>query len=243
MHNPSEQNYLPQLSIDCVIFGYRDARLQVLIPKLAFHGDFRALPSGFVYQEESVDEAARRILLDRTGIRDVYLEQFRVFGDASRNSRDFLDRMIALNEENLGLQRFNRREIEWFTRRFVSIGYYALVDMNRVIPQKSDLDESVDWYTLQDLPALIMDHNDIVAHALEALRLFLDRKRIAYHLLPETFTMKEVQQLYEAVYDRPFPANNFPRKILEQNVLERLEKKFTGAANKAPYLYRLRKQQ
>jgi hypothetical protein len=88
---------------------------------------------------------------------------------------------------------------------------------------------------------MIMDHNYIVKEALETLRLNLDQKLIAFNLLPETFTMKEVQELYEAIFDKPFARNNFQKKILDLNVLERLEKKFTGAANKAPYLYRFQK--
>ena len=84
-----------------------------------------------------------------------------------------------------------------------------------------------------------MDHNQIVEKALEALRVDIDQKPVAFNLLPETFTMKEVQDLYETILAKTFAANNFPKKILELNALERLEKKFTGAANKAPYLYRL----
>ena len=86
-----------------------------------------------------------------------------------------------------------------------------------------------------------MDHNEMVGYALETLRQNLDQKLIGFNLLPETFTMREVQELYEAVYDKPFARNNFQKKMLDLNVLERLEKKFTGAQNKAPYLYRFRK--
>ena len=88
----------------------------------------------------------------------------------------------------------------------------------------------------------IRDSHDIIHQALETLRRNLDEKLIAFNLLPETFTMREVQELYEAIYDRPFARNNFQKKILDMNVLERLEKKYTGAANKAPYLYRFRQQ-
>ena len=242
MHTPSEQNYIQQLSIDCVIFGYRENQLKVLVPKLDFRGDFWALPAGFVLQTESIDQAARRILEERTGISDIYLEQFRVFGDTGRSNRPFLERMMSLNEDKLGERLFNRKEFDWITRRFVSIGYYALVDISKVTPQKNDIDESIDWYPIGALPPMIMDHHDIVAGALEALRLNLDQKLTAFTLLPETFTMREVQELYEAIFDKPFARNNFQKKILDLNVLERLEKKFTGAANKAPYLYRLRRE-
>lgn len=241
MHSPSEQDYIPQLSIDCVIFGYQEKQLKVLVPKLDFRGDFWALPAGYILQNESIDQAARRILEERTGIKDIYLDQFRVFGSTERTNRSFLERMISLNEEKLGDERFDGKEFDWVTRRFVSIGYYALVDIDKVVPKKNDIDESIDWYSIKGLPSMIMDHHEIVEKALETLRLNLDEKLIAFNLLPETFTMREVQELYEAIFDKPFARNNFQKKILDLNVLERLEKKFTGAANKAPYLYRFPK--
>ena len=241
MQSPSEQDYIQQLSIDCVIFGYQEKQLKVLVPKMDFRGDFWALPGGFIKQEESIDQAARRILEDRTGIRDIYLDQFSVFGNAERSNVEFLDRLIQLNADKLGERWFNRKELEWFTRRFVSIGYYALVDINKVIPRRNDIDESIEWYPIKQLPTMIMDHNDMVAQALETLRLNLDQKLIGFNLLPETFTMKELQELYEAIFDKPLARNNFQKKMLDLNVLERLEKKFTGAANKAPYLYRFQR--
>jgi hypothetical protein len=89
---------------------------------------------------------------------------------------------------------------------------------------------------------MIMDHNTIVAEALHTLLIHLDEKLSGFNLLSDTFTMKEVQQLYETIFDKPFVRTNFQKKILELNVLERLEKKFTGAANKAPYLYRVKRE-
>lgn len=241
IQSPSEQGYIQQLSIDCVIFGYQDSQLSVLVPKLNFRGDFWALPSGFIFQNEGIDEAARRILEDRTGIKDIYLEQFRVFGNSPRSNIRFLERLIELNGDRLGDERFDRKAFDWITQRFVSIGYYALVDINKVVPRKTELDESIEWYPVRDLPPMIMDHAEMVSCALETLQLNLDQKLIAFNLLPETFTMRELQELYESIFDRAFARNNFQKKILDLNVLERLEKKFTGAANKAPFLYRFRK--
>ncbi|AKD56423.1 NUDIX hydrolase [Spirosoma radiotolerans] len=236
-----EQDYIQQLSIDCIIFGYQDKQLNVLIPKLKFWGDFWALPGGFISQNESIDQAARRILQERTGLKDIYLEQFRVFGDTERTNARFVQELLERNEDTLGSGPFNLKELEWITRRFISIGYYALVDMKKVVPQKSDIDESVGWYNCKHLPTLIMDHNEMITSALDTLRQNLDQKLIGFNLLPETFTMKEVQELYEAIFDKPLARNNFQKKILDLNVLERLDKKFTGAANKAPYLYRFLK--
>ena len=232
--------------MECVIFGYQDRQLMVLVPKLAFKGDFWGLPGGFVYQDEDTDDAARRILHARTGIKDVYLEQFQVMGKADRNSRAFLDRMIELNRDlfndPLAEGQTSRRDYDWFTRRFISIGYYALVDMNQVVPQKTDLDSSIEWYPIGKIPAMIMDHKQIIKNAVETLRLTVDQKLNAFNLLPETFTMQEIQELYEAIFDKRFAQNNFPKRILRLNALERLEKKYTGAANKAPYLYRFDKE-
>lgn len=87
-----------------------------------------------------------------------------------------------------------------------------------------------------------MDHNQIVANALSTLWLTVDQKLNAFNLLPETFTMQEIQDVYEAIFDKRFAQNNFPKRILRLNVLDRLEKKYTGAANKAPYLYRFDKE-
>jgi 8-oxo-dGTP diphosphatase len=236
-----EHNFIQQLSIDCIIFGYNEKELKVLVPKLDFKENLWALPGGFIKQDESIDNAALRILKERTGIKDIYLEQFRVFGQTERSNFEIFDSLSTLHSELAEKAIFDDSNINWLTKRFVSIGYYALVDINKVTPQKTDFDESISWYNIKSLPKMIMDHNEMVTYALEALRQNLDQKLIGFNLLPETFTMREVQELYEAIYDKPFARNNFQKKILDLDVLERLEKKFTGAANKAPYLYRFRK--
>ena len=148
-------------------------------------------------------------------IKDIYLEQFRVFGDAQRTNLQVLERLVQLNQEKLRDHWFNQKEFDWITRRFVSIGYYALVDINKVVPQKSEMDASIEWCPIKELPPMIMDHNEMVANALETLRLNLDQKLIAFNLLPQTFTMKELQELYEAIFDKPFARNNFQKKMLE----------------------------
>lgn len=232
------QNIIQQLSIDCVIFGYKNQELKVLVPQLKLNQLYCTLPGGFIMQNESIDESARRILEERTGLKDIYLEQYYVFGNATRANTEVVENLKKAKNELKGLAIFEDNNFEWLGKRFVSIGYYALVDIDKVNPVKTDFDESIDWYNVNSLPKMIMDHNEMVDFALAALRQNLDSKLIGFNLLPETFTMNEVQELYEAVYYKPFARNNFQKKILDMNVLERLEKKFTGAANKAPYLYR-----
>ena len=235
------RDFIPQLSIDCVIFGYRGGQLHVLVPKLIFPGEFYALPGGFVRQDESIDAAARRILRARTGIRDIYLDQFRVFGGADRSNRRLLEEGIAIRPGGDAGATWFRENLDWLTQRFVSIGYYALVDIAKVIPARAEIDATLEWYPLDHLPDLMMDHRAITDAALLTLRRQLDEQLIAFNLLPEKFTMKELRLLYEAVYDRPFARNNFQKKMLDLNVLERLEKQYTGASNRAPYLYRFRR--
>lgn len=237
----NEENYIPQLSIDSVIFGYKEKELKVLVPKIGLVENLWSLPGGFIMQDESIDAAALRILEERTSLKDIYLEQFRTFGQIERKNDEVFEGLNALEKELIEKSFINKSNLAWLTKRFVSIGYYALVDINKVHPQTTEFDESVDWYNVIDLPKMIMDHNEMVTFALETLRQNLDQKLIGFNLLPEEFTMREVQELYEAIYDKPFARNNFQKKILDLNVLERLEKKFTGAANKAPYLYRFRR--
>ncbi len=231
------ENYISNLSIDCVIFGYEKKELKVLISKSKFGTDIWNLPGGYIIKNEGIDRAASRILKERTSLENIYLEQFRVFGDENRIV-DSKFRNLLLTELS---QKYSVAEAEWITSRFICIGFYALVEISKVTPQIGELDEYLEWRSIKDIPEMIHDHNEILNFALEALRQNLDQKLIGFNLLPETFTMREVQELYEAVYDKQFAMNNFQKKILELNVLERLEKKFTGAQNKAPFLYRFKR--
>ena len=234
------KNYVNQSSIECVIFGYEDKTLKVLVSKLNFKGDFYALQGGFILQEEDVDEAAKRILEERTGIKGIYLEQFKVFGKADRKRKTFIDKLIEANYLEQGEEITSSFSYQWFTSRFISIGYYALVDIKKVSPTLTELDTSIEWCDIHDIPDLIMDYNDIFEAALTSLKEDIDQKLNAFNLLPEKFTINEVQEIYETIFEKTYVRTNFQKKILEMNVLERLEKKYTGAKNKAPYLYKLR---
>jgi len=234
-----KEDFIEQVSIDCVIFGFHDRQLKVLLPKLKLLNVW-TLPGGFILQNESLDHAALRILADRTAIKDIYLEQFSAFGSLERSSPQLMKQVMEIIKDGIGDTSVLAKDLQWLQRRFLSIGYYALVDIHQVVPLCSELDETCEWYDIKDLPPMAFDHSDIVQKALETLRLMLNHKLIGFNLLPETFTMKEVQDLYETILDRPFRRNNFQKMILDLDILERLEKKFTGAANKAPYLYRFK---
>lgn len=242
MKESGYDRYISHLSIDCVIFGYQDKVLKVLISKFKFGRGSWSLPGGYVFKNEGIDAAATRILKERTGLDNIYLEQFRVFGDENRILKSPYREIVREELGKFDDQRFDARAIEWLTSRFVCIGYYALVDINKVNPQNGEFDEYFEWRSVKEIPEMIHDHEEILGYGLETLQLNLDKKLIGFNLLPERFTMREVQELYEAVYSRPFAANNFQKKMLDLNVLERMEKRFTGAANTAPYLYRFKKE-
>lgn len=228
-----KDQYIPQLSVDCVIFGFHDQQLKVLLLKLKNLAMW-ALPGGYVGQNEGIDEAAGRILEERTGLRDIYLEQFRVFGSADRSTKEFIQKIMEVHHSEA-------MNDLWVLQRFVSIGYYALVDFSKVNPMPDFLSESCEWFEVKQLPKLAFDHQEIAQKALETLQLMLDHKLVGFNLLSDTFTMIELQSLYETILETSFRRNNFQRKMLSMDILERVEKLYTGAANKAPYLYRFKK--
>ena len=231
------EQYIANLSIDCVIFGYEDGQLKVLLAKLKYGKNLYNLPGGHILKTESVDDAAIRLLQERTQLKNIHLNQFKVFGDANRIVNTQYKKLIHQELSN----KYSKKEADWILDRFVCVGYYALVDIAKVKPIVGELDHSLEWISIHDIPKMIHDHKEILEEALKALRQQFDQELIAFNLLPKTFTMKDLKSLYEAVYEKDFPMNNFQKKMLDLNVLERLEKKFTGAQNKAPYLYRFKK--
>ena len=132
------------------------------------------------------------------------------------------------------------RPDSWILQRFISVGYYALVNFAAARPAPGHLDAECSWCPVDHLPAMIFDHREITHKALETLRLLLDVKVPQSNLLPDTFTMNELQRLYESILGRPLLRSNFQRKMLNLGILERLDKRFGGGAHKAPYLYRFK---
>lgn len=219
--------YLPCLSIDCVIFGFHDNELKVLILKWK-EGDHWCLPGGFIKRSEPMDVSATRILRDRTGLDDIFLKQFHAFGDPYR-------------DRNKDLMKIQGKNGKWLMERFVTVGYYALVEFSKVNPKADWITKECKWFDLNKVPKLIFDHNAIVTKALEALRLSLNDYPVGYNLLPEKFTMPELQTLYETILGKSLDRRNFQKKVLNAGILERLKERKTGGAHKAPYLYRFDK--
>ena len=225
--------FMQGLAIDAVIFGFHDHQLKVLLMRYNKTGVV-ALPGGFIHKTENLNHAAIRIVTERTGLKDIYLEQFYVFGDQGRSDPQPMKNILAANN-------IKHDDNHWLLQRFISIGYYALVDFTKVVPKPDSIFDSCDWYDLADIPQLMQDHNVIVQKALESLRTYLDNKLIAFNLMQEEFTLGDLQILYETILNKRLLRAAFQRKMLSLGILERVAKKWTGAAHKAPYLYRFSK--
>ena len=225
-----ETTFLPGLAIDAVIFGFSGKQLKILLLEYKNTGLF-ALPGGFIRKTENLNDAAKRMVKERTGLQNIYLEQFYTFGDFSRFDKKPLQKIM----KGKGLV---YTDDHYLLKRFISVGYYALIDYTKAVPVPDALSDSCNWYDLNDLPPLMLDHQNIADKALTTLRADLERKLIGFNLLPATFTMGELQSLFEIVLDQKQLRTSFQRKMLSLGILEKVDKKWTGGAHKAPYLYR-----
>lgn len=222
------EEYLNHISLDCVVFGFHDNQLKVLLLRMKFTKEW-ALPGGFVQKNESLETAASRVLKQRTGLTDIFLKQFKVFSDPLRSKtnpavQDLID--SGANPDR-----------NWFTQRFISVGFYALVDFSKAEPMPDNFSDLCVWKPLSEVDSLILDHIQILNKALQNLRMQLNYQPIGYSLLPEKFTMPELQKLYETILGKELDRRNFQRKMLSYNILNKLEERKTGGAHKAPFLY------
>lgn len=221
--------YHPGLSIDCVIFGFHEKELKVLLLKMQ-NMDKWAVPGGFVKKDEDVDTAAVRVLKERASVTDVYLKQYHLFGDITRNNSAYVDKLVDKKVIT------DKRSL-WFHQRFVTLGYYALVEFSKVTPAPDHISDSCEWVSLSELPELILDHQQIITKALNALRKQLKFQPIGKNLLPEKFTMTELRVLYETILGEELDRRNFQRKMLGYGILTKLKETRKGGAHKAPFLY------
>lgn len=233
--SPKGEGFVKGLAIDPVIFGFHQGVLKVLIVEHGETGLF-ALPGGYIWENENLEDAAIRVLKARTGLSDIYLKQFHIFGDLKRNN----PKTIRSIMEGQGI---NYQADHWILGRFFSIGYLALVDFTKAIPTPDSVSDSCTWYNIDKCPPLILDHKDILQTALNTLRESLENKssgftKWASALMTEPFTMQELQILYETILGEKQIRTNFQRKMLSFEMLEMVDKKRTGAAHKPAHLYR-----
>ena len=224
--------FLPSHSVDLVIFGFHEHELKILL--LQNRDESWSLPGGFILSDERLDHAAERVLEERTGLSKIFLKQFYSFGDPERSKLNNREKHLKNIFEK---DQYADEVIKWFLARFISTGYYALVEFTKVNPIADDFSIQCNWCDVHSLPSLAADHAQIIKKALETLRQQIHFQPIGMNLLPKKFTMPEIQRLYETVIGTRLDRRNFLRRISSYKILVRLPEKRTGVAYKAPYLY------
>jgi len=199
------------IATDVVIFTVQEGQLKVLLiqmKKPPFTGRWAA-PGGLVKPDESVESSAKRQLLAKTGVRNIYLEQLYTFGE--------------VNRDPFG--------------RVVSVAYFALIPYGGFQLQTTKEYEDVAWFPVKILPRLAYDHREIIRYAIERLKSKLEYTNVVYSLLPREFTLSELQGLYEIILDKKLDKRNFRKRVLSLPLLKKLGKKRGGDANRPAELY------
>jgi ADP-ribose pyrophosphatase YjhB (NUDIX family) len=199
------------VAVDSIIFGFDKKRLKILLIKRNFEpcrGEW-SLMGGFLKKDESLDEAATRVLYTLTGLKEVYLEQLYTYGDINRDPG----------------------------ARVISTVYYALINIEQYKEQLNQK-YSARWWDINSYPNLIFDHNNMVNNALGRLQRTTRTQPIGFELLPEKFTIPQLRALYEAIHQKKMDKRNFRKKILSYGFLERLDEKDKSTSKKGAYLYK-----
>lgn len=221
---------LPGISLDCVIFVFHEGALKIALNRFFMHNQWM-LPGGFIYRVESINDAAYRILKERTGLNEIYLKQFYLFGDKNRTDIEENRRIISK-----GFDLSDKEANHWMLQRFVSIGYYAFVEYSKThISAKED--EEVRWFDVKDIPELYSDHNYIIEKALSTIRKQLGYLPIGHELLAEKFTMTELRIIYETILGKKLDRRNFQRKMLSTGLIYKLDEVSRKKGVKSTTLY------
>ncbi len=204
----------PSVTTDIVIFTLRDEQLKLLLIKRAVepHKGQWALPGGFVRMNEDLDSGARRELEEETGISGVYLEQLYTFGAVDRDPRE----------------------------RVITVAYYALIPSNKIVLQAATDADAVGWFGMDELPPLAFDHHEIVDMARQRLIAKLDYSTIAFQFMPESFTLTELQRVYECILQEQLDKRNFRKWALALEQIEETGEVRRDTASRPARLYRIK---
>lgn len=211
MNNYYSLNSKFYTSVDCIIFGFHKGELNLLLLKRNFEpakGNW-SLMGGFVQENESVDAAAKRVLAELTGLEQVYMEQVGAFGDIDRDPGG----------------------------RVISIAYYALININEY-DRELVRQHNAFWMNINELPPLIFDHEAMVQKARALMQQKASVKPIGFNLLPNLFTLSQLQSLYEAIYGEPLDKRNFRKRVAEMNYIEKTDKIDKTGSKRGAALYR-----
>ena len=202
------------LSVDCIIFGFEENKLKVLIGKRKMdpgRGEW-SLYGGFVRNDEGVDEAADRTLFELTGIRNVYMRQVGAFGSVDRDPGE----------------------------RVVSVAYYALINVADY-SAKLQKEHQLEWVNIDEIPPMFSDHNEMIRKARKLMQQKIKTEPISFQLLPSLFTLTQLQRLYEAVNGEEVDKRNFRKRIKEMDFIEKTDLIDKQMSKRGAYLYRFNK--
>ncbi|MDP3003035.1 MAG: NUDIX domain-containing protein [Bacteroidales bacterium] len=226
-------NYRRNLTIECAIFGYDVGNLQVLLTKSKIITKW-CLPAGYVRKKEDLDEAASRITYERTGIDDIFLKQFKTFGNPGRgHSPGAFNKEIFFELTGITLDENN-----WLMGETLSVGFYAIIDITVAKPKVDFLSSECKWFPMDELPELGYDHNEILQEALSVIKMHLYHFPIGKKLLPEKFTLKEIKLLYEVLSGKTLHITNFPNKLISIGLLVKTDEKRKIGAHRSPTYYK-----
>ena len=200
----------PAVTTDCVIFGFDGSKIKILLIQRGInpYKDQWALPGGFVHIDETAEEGARRELREETGVEQAEMYQFHTFSAVDRDPRE----------------------------RVITIAYYALVKMSEV--RGGDDAKNAQWFALDELPTLAFDHQEIVERAIDELRRSIHFRPIGFDLMPEVFTMSQIQHLYEEILQHTFDRRNFAKKMMHLELLIDLEETIWPTPKREAKLYK-----
>ncbi len=202
------------VSVDCIIFGFDEGKLRVLIGRRHMdpgRGEW-SLYGGFVRSDESINDAANRVLFDLTGLRNLYMRQVGAFGSVDRDPGE----------------------------RVISIAYYALINV-KDYEDELRKEHGVEWVNVDEIPELYSDHNEMIKKARKLMRQKISSEPIGFRLLPSLFTLSQLQKLYEAVHGEDLDKRNFRKRIKEMDFIEKTGLIDKTGSKRGAYLYRFNK--
>lgn len=199
------------LAVDCIIFGFQDDRLKLLLQKRDFepYKGAWSLVGGFVKENEAVDDTAKRVLTELTGLKDLYMQQVGAFGNLNRDPGE----------------------------RVISVAYYALINIDKYNKDLIDKHNAY-WEDITNLPELYFDHNEMINKAHELLKQKVSREPIGFNLLPSLFTLNQLQTLHEAILGEEIDKRNFRKKVKDMPFIEKTTSIDKLGSRKGAYLYR-----
>lgn len=211
---PNQPLFESIFTIDCVIFGFQEGELKILLIERNAepYKDWWALPGLFVGHDEGIDVAAGRILYELTGLRDIYMEQLYTFGELDRHPEG----------------------------RVITVAYYAMIRLNghKELQPITNFAKKAFWHPVSEIPKLAFDHSAIFEKSLQKIRRKISYQPIAFELLPEKFTLTQLQHVYESILNKKLDKRNFRKKMLNYGILKDLPEKQRGVSYRAATLYK-----